>query len=151
MPHRQPSAREEPIGIYTKEQACGFRLTKAVWGAFSNFQRLAVPILAGPRSFGTSEAAYQAGKFPACPDVQQRIVEAPTARDAATIGRTPDLGIDPGWNAQRVDVIRWVPRNKREANRREIDAVLAATGDQPIVEVSTRDAWWGARPAGDRF
>ena len=123
---------------YIEEQACAFRFTKAAWGAFSNFQPLAVPILAGPVSFGTSEAAYQACKFPAHPDVQQRIAEAPTAREAAAIGRTPGLGIDPGWNEQRVDVMRWVLRMKREANAAEIDAVLAETGERPIVEVSSR-------------
>ena len=51
------------------------------------------------------------------------------------IGRTPGLGIGPGWNARRVDVMRWVLRMKREANQAEIDAVLTATGDRPIVEV----------------
>ena len=136
---------------YIKEQACGFRFTKAVWGAFSNFQPLAVPIVAGPWSFGTSEALYQACKFPARPDIQRRIAEAPTAREAAAIGRSPGLGIDPGWNAQRVDVMRWVLRMKREANVAEIDAVLAETGEHPIVEVSTRDAWWGARPVADNY
>ena len=137
--------------IYIKQQACGFRFTKAAWGAFSNFQPLAVPIVAGPWSFGTAEAAYQACKFPARPDVQRRIAEAPTARDATAIGRTPGLGIDPGWNVQRVDVMRCVLRLKREANAAEIDSVLAATGERPIVEVSTRDPWWGARPVVDRY
>ena len=137
--------------IYTKEQACGFRFTNQSWGAFSNFQPLAVPILAGPWSFGTSESLYQACKFATHPDVQQRIAETRTARQAAAIGRTPGLGIDPGWNAQRVNVMRWVLRMKREANAAEIDAVLAETGDRPIVEVSTRDPWWGARPVADRY
>ena len=137
--------------IYIRQQACGFRFTKAAWGAFSNFQPLAVPIVAGPWSFGTSEAAYQACKLPAHPDVQQRIAEAPTARDAAAIGRTPGLDIDPGWNVHRVDVMRWVLRMKREANPAEIDAMLAATGERPIVEVSTRDPWWGARPVANRY
>ena len=137
--------------IYIKEQACGFRFTNSAWGQLSNFCPLAVPILAGPWSFATSEAAYQACKFPARPDVQQRIAAAPTAREAAAIGRTPGLGIDPGWNAQRVDVMRWVLRMKRESNAAEIDAVLAETGERPIVEVSTRDPWWGARPLGDRY
>ena len=136
---------------YIKEQACGFRFTKAAWGAFSNFQPLAVPIMAGPWSFGTSEAAYQACKFPAHPGIQRRIAEAPTAREAAAIGRTSGLGIDPGWNARRVDVMRWVLRLKREANAAEIDAALAETGERPIVEVSTRDPWWGARPVADRY
>ncbi len=137
--------------VYIKEKACLFRFTKAAWGAFSNFQPLAVPIVAGPWSFQFSESLYQAAKFPARPDVQQRIAEAPTARQAAAIGRTPGLGIDPGWNAQRVDVMRWVLRMKREANAAEIDAVLAETGERPIVEVSTRDSWWGARPVADSF
>ena len=137
--------------VYPKYQACGFRYTREAWGAFSNFQPLAAPIAAGPWVFRFSESLYQAAKFAARPDVQQRIAEVPTAREAAAIGRTPGLGIDPGWNVQRVDVMRWVLRLKREANAAEIDAVLAETGDRPIVEVSTRDPWWGARPIADRY
>ena len=137
--------------IYSRDEVCAFRLTRAAWGAFSNFQPLTAPIAAGPWTFVTSEAVYQACKFGAHSDVQQRIAEAPTAREAAAIGRTPGLGIDPGWNAQRVNVMRWVLRMKREANQAEIDAVLAATCHRPIVEVSTRDPWWGARPVADRY
>ena len=130
--------------VYANDQVFAFRFTLAEWGAFSNIQPLAVPIF-------TSEAVYQAAKFGARPDVQRRIAEAPTAREAAAIGRTPGLGIDAAWNAQRVAVMRWVLRMKREANQAEIDAVLAATGDRPIVEILTRDPWWGARPVADRY
>ena len=137
--------------VYAKEHACGFRLTRKAWGELSNFYPLAAPIAAGPFRFATSEALYQAAKFGARPDVQRRIAEAPTPKAAAAIGRTPGLGIDPGWNAQRVDVMRWVLRMKREADRAAIDAVLAATGERAIVEVSTRDPWWGARPVADRY
>ena len=103
--------------VYAKEHACGFRLTRKAWGEFSNFHPLAAPIAAGPFRFATSEALYQAAKFSARPDVQRRIAGAPTPKEAAAIGRTPGLGIDPGWNAQRVDVMRWVLRMKREADR----------------------------------
>ena len=137
--------------IYARTEVCGFRFANAASGELSNFFPLAVPIAAGPWTFSTSEALYQAAKFDAHPDVQRRIAEAPTPREAAAIGRTPGLGIDPGWNAQRVDVMRWVLRMKREANHVAIDAVLAATGERPIVEVSTRDPWWGARPVADRY
>ncbi len=136
---------------YEREKSCAFRFSKAAWGELSNFFPLAVPILAGPWQFRSSEGLYQACKFPARPGVQRRIAEAPTPKEAAAIGRTPGLGIDPGWNARRVDVMRWVLRCKREANKAEIDAVLAATGERPIVEVSTRDPWWGASPSGDRY
>ena len=137
--------------VYARDPACGFRFTKAAWGAFSNFQPLTVPIVAGPWTLQTAEHLYQACKFADRPDIQQRIAKAPTARDAAALGRAPGLGIHPAWNAQRVDVMRWVLRMKREANADEIDAVLAATGERPIVEVSTRDPWWGARPVADRY
>ena len=137
--------------IYARDQVCPFRFTRQRWGELSNFCPLAVPIAAGPWTFRFSESLYQAAKFAARPNVQQRIAAAPTAREAAAIGRTPGLGIDPGWNGQRVHVMRWVLRMKREANADEIDAVLAATGDRPIVEVSSRDPWWGARPVADRY
>ena len=137
--------------VYTRGGVCPFRFSRAQWGEFSNFFPLALPIAAGPWLFNNSEALYQACKFPARPDIQQRIAEAPTPREAAAMGRTPGPGIDPGWNAQRVDVMRWVLRMKREANRDGIDALLAATDERPIVEVSTRDAWWGARPVADRY
>ena len=133
--------------IYARDEVCGFRFCRTAWGAFSNFQPLPAPIAAGPWTFAASESLYQACKFAGRPDVQQRIAEAPTAREAAAIGRTPGLGIDPGWTAQRVHVMRWVLRMKREANAAQIDALLAATGDRPIVEVSTRNPWWGRAPS----
>ena len=137
--------------VYNRDEVCGFRFVRAPWGAFSNFAPLAAPIAAGPWTFVTSEHLYQAAKFGAAPAVQRRIARAPTAREAAAIGRGEKAGLDPDWNARRVKVMRWVLRMKREANAAEIDAALAATGERAIVEVSTRDAWWGAKPAGDSY
>ena len=74
--------------IYARDEACGFRFSRAAWGAFSNFQPLAVPIAAGPWLISSSESLYQSAKFAARPDIQQRIAAAPTAREAATLGRT---------------------------------------------------------------
>ena len=137
--------------IYRRDEACGFRFTREAWGEFSNFAPLAAPIAAGPWTFPTSEHLYQAAKFGAAPDVQCRIAAAPTAREAAAIGRGTKAGMNPDWNAQRVNAMRWVLRMKREADAAGIDAALARSGDRPIVEVSTRDPWWGANPAGDSY
>ncbi len=137
--------------IYNRDEVCPFRFTREAWGEFSNFAPLAAPIAAGPWTFTTSEALYQAAKFGAAPDVQRRIACAPTAREAAAIGRGTAAGMNPDWNAQRVNAMRWVLRMKREANAAAIDAALARSGDCAIVEVSTRDAWWGAKPAGDSY
>ena len=62
--------------IYARDEVCAFRYTRAEWGALSNFGRLTAPVAAGPWRFLTSEALYQAAKFPAHPNVQQRIAEA---------------------------------------------------------------------------
>ncbi len=137
--------------IYRRDEACGFRFTREAWGEFSNFAPLAAPIVAGPWTFPTSEHLYQAAKFSAAPEVQRRIAGAPTAREAAGIGRGTGIGMDPCWNAQRVNAMRWVLRMKREANPAAIDHALARTGERAIVEVSTRDPWWGAKPAGDSY
>ena len=137
--------------IYKRDEVCGFRFVRETWGVFSNFAPLAVPIAAGPWSFRWSEGLYQAAKFAAAPEVQRRIAGARTAGEAAAIGRGTATGLDPDWMSQRVNAMRWALRMKREANAEAIDAALARTGNRAIVEVSTRDAWWGAMPAGDRY
>ena len=136
--------------IYKKDEVCGFRFTREAWGEFSNFQPLAVPLAAGPWTFPTSEHLYQAAKFAAAPEIQHRIANAPTAREAAAIGRSPLPGMDPHWTDRRVNAMRWVLRRKREANT-AVDAALAQTADRAIVEISARDAWWGAKPAGNTY
>lgn len=133
---------------YLKSVSCGFLRTRDAWGEFSNFRALDNPIPAGPHRFATSEHLYQAAKFASRPDIQQRIEAAPRPGDAARIGRAPDPGPDAGWNRQRVDVMRWAIRMKREANPDLVDAALERTGRRPIVEISRRDAFWGAIPAG---
>ena len=146
-----PPTEDDGMRIYNRDEVCPFRFTREAWGEFSNFAPLAAPIAAGPWTFATSEHLYQAAKFGAAPAVQRRIAGAPTAREAAAIGRGTAAGLDPRWNKQRVNVMRWVLRMKREANAAAIGAALAATGERAIVEVSTRDPWWGARPEGDRY
>ena len=136
---------------YAAADVCAFRFTRAPWAELSNFWPLPTPIDAALWTFATSEHLYQATKFPACPDVQARIAAAPTARAAAAIGRTPDQGLDPDWPKRRIAAMRWVLRIKRESNPASIDAVLARSADRPIVEVSTRDPYWGARPVGHEY
>ena len=112
------------------DRVCGFRYTRAAWGEFSNFWPLPSPIDAGPWRFRTSEALYQAAKFPHRPDVQARIARAPTTRAAKTIGRSHPIQLD--WNTQRVNAMRWVLRMKYESNAPRIDEVLARTGERPV-------------------
>ena len=137
--------------IYAKDRVCPFRYTAAAWGAFSNFQPLGVPIAAGPWTFFTSEAVYQAAKFGtprtssnASPKHRRRGRPPPSGArrvSASTRAGTPSASMS---CAGCCDASA---RPKAD----EIDAVLAETADRPIVEVSARDPWWGARPVADRY
>ena len=151
-PQRQASAAATPLdtqaNTYQASDVCGFRFTRDTWGAFSNFQPLAAPIAAGPWTFASTEHLYQTAKFGPSPEVQQQIANTSAARDAARIGRSAE-GMNPEWNSQRIDVMRWIIRVKHETNPGEIGALLARTADKPIVEISTRDPFWGATPQGN--
>ena len=68
------------------------------------------------------------------------------ARAAARLGRNPDFPCNPRWTEQRVHAMRWVIRRKLETLPAWMGAILLRTGDRPIVEISTRDQYWGARP-----
>lgn len=131
---------------YRTDEACGFRFTRGEWAELSNFYPLPAPIPAGPWLFNSSEALYQAAKFPAAPDVQAHIAAAPSAREAAAIGRDRTLPVDPAWSEHRVNAMRWVLRRKIETLPELIGPVLDRTGDRAIVEISTRDPYWGAAP-----
>ena len=129
---------------YPTEGVCGFRFSRADWGEFSNFFPLPRPIESGPWSFATSEHLYHAAKFAGHTEVQRSIAAAPTAREAAALGRRKDLPADPRWTEQRVNVMRWVIRLKLETVPELIAPLLARTGDRAIVEISPRDRYWGA-------
>ena len=134
---------------YRTDTACSFRFSRAEWGIFSNFCPLPSPIAVAGRVWPTSEHLYQAAKFSRNSAVQGLIANAPSAREAARLGRDPEHPIDPDWTARRIDAMRWVLRVKREANRSLVDAELARTGNRPIVEFPTRDTFWGAQPCDD--
>ena len=136
---------------YLASDACVFRFTKADWGVFSNFAPLPNPISAAGNSWPTSEHLYQAAKFRLSSAVQQAIAAAPSAREAAKIGRNRDNTPDADWMSRRADAMRWVIRMKREANRELIDSALDRTGQREIVEYSGHDAFWGAKPDGARL
>ena len=118
-PPGNPSNPEKPMRIYARDQVCPFRFTRAPFGAFSNFQPLAVPIAAGPWSFSSSEAAYQAAKFGNRPDIQQRIFGSLTLR----------LPLRPDFSRETLATdgheIRYSPRWVAETDSHLIETAMA--------------------------
>lgn len=143
-------ARDTLQRSYPREEVCAFRFPNAKWGLFSNFASLPVPIPAGEWFFPTAEHLFQAAKFTGLPDLQSRIATQPSAALAARLGRSGGP-LPPTWHRDRLTVMRWVLRRKREVLPDRIDALLRRTGSSPIVEFSTRDDYWGAHLDADRY
>ncbi len=135
---------------YRAESAL-FRVTTEKWGGLSNMAA-GFPVTLGGTTFRTSEALYQALRFPGLPDVQQMIAEQAspmTAKMKSKPFRRNDS--HPDWERIRVSVMSWCLRLKLAQNWSTFGQLLASTAPLYIVEESTRDRFWGAVPYGDRL
>lgn len=144
------------IRVYDPAAIAGF-LHNSDWaGPLSNMFPL--PARVGDVEFDSAEALYQALRFPDLPAHQEAIRAAP---DAFTAKRVAYQRID----AQRRDwktpiaghphvsagAMRLALRAKlaHPAGRAQLLALLAETGDRPLVEISPDDGIWGAIPQAD--
>jgi ribA/ribD-fused uncharacterized protein len=116
------------------------------WGGLSNMSN-EFPLVVGGVRVGSSEALYQAMRFPHRPDWQKEILDAPHAMQAKMKskkeGRRKE-GSRPDWGAVQEDVMRWVLRVKLACHPKAFGRLLKATKDRPIVERSRKDRYWGA-------
>lgn len=97
----------------------------------------------------SSEALYQACRFPHLPELQRIIIghSNPMAAKAATRPQIESTRAD--WQKSRVAVMRWALQVKLACNWEKFGRLLTETGELPIVEDSRRDAFWGAVPQPD--
>jgi type I restriction enzyme S subunit len=95
----------------------------------------------------TSEALYQACRFPHLPDVQHKIINEHSPMTTKMRVKPFRKDSRPDWDTVRVKIMRWSLRVKLAQNWREFGRLLLATGDRPIVEQSRKDDFWGAKVA----
>lgn len=122
-----------------------FRKTTDEFGGLSNMSR-AFPLRVYGIRVATSEAMYQALRFPDYPEIQSLILNATKPKAAKLIARSHLDFNRPDWNDVRVAIMTWVLRMKFCQHSVTFGKLLEATGDRAIVEFSKRDAFWGASP-----
>ena len=98
--------------------------------------------------FDTSEAAYHWEKFPDAPEVQDMLLEAPSAHAAFKIAESQKVFRRPDWDEVKLDVMREILRAKADQHE-YVRRKLLATGDRELVEDSWRDSYWGWGPNRD--
>lgn len=130
---------------YNPREVAAFLRVRDAFGPFSNMAA-GFPITVGGIETGSSEALYQALRFPHLPDFQREILDQPAPILAKRHAYTRVSQTRPDWDAVKVNVMRYVLRGKFGTAQGGLLELLRGTGDIPIVEISKRNDFWGARP-----
>ena len=102
------------------------------------------PLLVNDVPIRTSEALYQACRFPQSPDIQQQIIDQRSPMAAKMRGRKFLEETRSDWNRVRIKIMRWCLRVKLAQNWETFGGLLLSTEDKPIVEKKAKkDLFWG--------
>ena len=130
---------------YEIAKVAAFRRTRENWGGLSNMAS-GFPLWIGPIRVPSSEALYQACRFPDLPLVQHRIISQKSAMSAKMVRKPYEEFTREDWDQVRVTLMEWCLRVKLAQHLETFGDLLWATGDRPIVENSHKDDFWGAVP-----
>ncbi len=130
---------------YHRAESAVFLKTKEKHGGLSNMAG-GFPLVVNGVAIRTSEALYQACRFPHLPDLQHEIIVQKSPMTAKMKGKPYRHISRPDWDAVRVKIMRWCLQLKLAQNWDTFSKVLLETGNIPIVEHSRRDDFWGAKP-----
>ncbi|MBK9290864.1 MAG: NADAR family protein [Bacteroidetes bacterium] len=129
--------------IYKIEKICVFRKTKELFGGLSNMAS-GFPLKINGISILTSEALYQACRFPHMPDVQKKICLEKSPMSAKMVSKPFRSQSRKDWDNVRVDIMYWCLKVKLAQNFVTFGQLLEKTCNKPIVEESIKDPFWDA-------
>lgn len=135
---------------YTLSEVAGFRTTRDAFGAFHN-PCAGFPILVEGIEIGSTEAYYQALRFPDAPDIQREILAQtiPIQSKRKAYEFLDRSRAD--WQQINVRLMKHALRLKLSQHREAITSLLEKSEGKPIVEISVRDDFWGAKPDPNGF
>lgn len=133
---------------YSRDTSAVFCRLGERHGFFSNFMPVDGLWVNG-KKLRTAEHLYQICRFPHLPEVQLAVANEWNPKQAKDKAYENLEHTRADWWLIRVSVMRFVLRAKFAAAYNEFASELTRTGDLPIVEQSSRDEFWGARPGPD--
>jgi type I restriction enzyme S subunit len=138
-------AQPSKARTYDPSKCAVFMKTNERFGGLSNMAP-GFPLSVAGVAVRTSEALYQACRFPHRPDVQALIIAERSPMTAKMRGKPFRDDTRPDWNEVRVNVMRWCLRVKLAQNFDLFKELLLSTGEMPIVEKKIRRTdFWGAK------
>jgi ribA/ribD-fused uncharacterized protein len=129
--------------IYNANECCVFRKTKELYGGLSNMAS-GFPLKVNGVHILTSEAIYQACRFPHLPDVQEKIIKEKSPMSAKMVSKPFRNNSRLDWENYRINIMRWCLKIKLAQNFSEFGELLKSTGEKFILEESSKDDFWGA-------
>ncbi len=128
-----------------------FKKTNEEWGGFSNMCA-GYPIIVNGVKWLTSEALYQALRFPEHPEIQE-IIRSERSPMAAKMKSKPfrSQNSRADWDEIRVQAMWWCLAAKLMANEQTFGDLLLRSKSSDIVEHSHKDKFWGAVKVTDDY
>lgn len=145
------TASDFPIRSWDVHSSVTFRKTSEEWGGFSNMAA-GFPIVINDVEWRTSEALYQALRFPDFPEVQDLIRAEKSPMAAKMVSKPHRLQSSrKDWDDVRIDLMYWSLRVKLVCNFQRFGDLLRKSRNAEIVENSSKDRFWGAVPVNEDY
>lgn len=146
----------EKMEVYFKNDVVWFFSKENKYFELSNMFS-GMPIKFNGKTWNSSEALYQACKYPPnimiCPktnpdcepkDVRKRILNSKTPMQAKMTQKCAKDYIRKDWDDVKINAMLWVLKLKAQQHKKFRD-VLKSTGYKVIVEKSRKDCYWGCK------
>lgn len=121
-----------------------FNSKSVTYSELSNFHWS--PFLLDDKMWPTVEHYFQAQKFPADPDLQERIRASKTALGAKRLGKSKTAAFLDNWESIK-DTVMYTGIKAKFQQNLELATLLAGTGSAWLIEKSPRDSYWGSGPS----
>jgi len=144
---RPNSEGDQAARSYERAEVVVVHKTRERFGGLSNMSS-GYPLRVNGIWIQTSEALYQACRFPKLPDVQREIIVQNSPMTAKMVSKPHRDNSRPDWDQVRHRIMRWCLRVKLAQNFETFGELLISTGERPIVEQSSKDDFWGAKVFG---
>lgn len=140
-----PDFLKDNFRTYARDKSVIFKKTSEKWGGFSNMAP-GYPLCVNGVYIRSSEALYQACRYPNNPEIQKKIIHQSSPMTAKMVGKPHRADTREDWQKTRIVIMKWSLRVKLAQNYETFSALLKESGEQPIVESSNKDDFWGAKP-----
>lgn len=132
------------LKTYMADESCVFKKTKELYGGLSNMAS-GFPLNINNFPILTSEALFQACRFPNRPDLQEKIITQKSPMSAKMVTKPFRQESRPDWEDTKVEIMWWCLRIKLAQNTIEFGRLLDSTSNKTIVEDSRKIGTWGAK------